>query len=778
MGRSVLTAGVLGALALAHGVRAAGPDSPVTPAAQPQPVSYRNHKLVAVDVSTPAQLLALEQIGISLECVPHPGRQRYVIPPEAVGALDDLKIPFAMLQDDVQQLIDGEKAANEAAKAKRDAVFYDAFRNPAEIDAYLNALVAQHPDLCAKLDLGLTLQGRHIVGIRIQAPASVGAADTNPAFLIEAQQHAREWISPMVAVYTADRLASGYGVDPAITALVNTVDWYIVPTVNVDGYQYTIDVNRLWRKNRRANPGGEFGVDLNRNWSVGWSAPEGGNSTDPGNETYRGPAAFSEPESVVMRDFMQSIPRLKGFVDLHSYGEQVLAPWGYTIVQPPRSAELTAITSGMLAAINSTFGLGYIGGPTATTLYVAAGTSNDFAFGTLGVTGYGIELRDTGASAFELPPDQIMPSCIEAFNGLEAMAGYLNLRMTIDVPNPPATVASNQSTTVGVSIVPYNLSPIESGSEKLFYRVAAGGGFTEAPLLSLGANGYSAIIPPIPCGQSVQYYIEARAGDGTMVRNPAAAPGALLSAKSSEVSTLVADSFDGATTAWAVNLEGTDTATSGRWNRMAPQATTYQPGVNHTPEGTKCWVTDGNAGPADGSFDVDGGRTTLYSPLLDLSATPAARIGYWRWFDRSPSSDDSFIVSISSGGGYFTVETIGGPGLSPDCMGGWRYHEFRPSDFVTPTSTVRLRFLVQDLPPGHIIEAALDDYAVFTVGDCALCTADLNGDGVVNTVDLAALLAHFGEPVPPGTSGDLNADGVVNTNDLAQFLSSFGNSCP
>ena len=103
----------------------------------------------------------------------------------------------------------------------------------------------------------------------------------------------------MVGMYVAESFITGYGNDTLITELVDELEIFVIPVVNPDGYVYTWGPQRLWRKNRRDNGNGTFGVDLNRNWGYEWGGV--GSSGDPGSGTYRGTAPFSEPETQVRR---------------------------------------------------------------------------------------------------------------------------------------------------------------------------------------------------------------------------------------------------------------------------------------------------------------------------------------------------------------------------------------------------------------------------------------------------------------------------------------------
>jgi hypothetical protein len=185
---------------------------------------------------------------------------------------------------------------------------------------------------------------------------------------------------------------------------------------------------------------------------------------------------------------------------------------------------------------------------------------------------------------------------------------------------------------------------------------------------------------------------------------------------------------------WVAGQLG-DTATTGVWSRMDPEATAAQPEDDHTPGlGTLCWVTDGLAGAGLGTYDVDGGFTTLVTPVFDLSGTPNAEISYWRLVSNNLGTyrDDQFRVEISANGGvdWVEVETLGPNGLETE--GRWFQHRFLVQDFVATSSQVQMRFIAEDVGNGSIVEAAIDDFAITvtacdvtgqscTTGPCASC---------------------------------------------------------
>ncbi len=176
---------------------------------------------------------------------------------------------------------------------------------------------------------------------------------------------------------------------------------------------------------------------------------------------------------------------------------------------------------------------------------------------------------------------------------------------------------------------------------------------------------------------------------------------------------------------WTVGAIG-DGATGGVWVRVDPVGTAAQPEDDHTPGGTTCFVTgQGTPGGALGAADVDGGKTTVRTPPLNLTAFVDPSIGYWRWYSNDAGSfpnQDVFTIDVSNNGTSWTnVEVVGPTG--PEVSGGWFFHRFRVADLVTPTSQVYLRFVAADLGNGSVIEAAIDDLVVI---DCVQCT--VNGD--------------------------------------------------
>lgn len=126
-----------------------------------------------------------------------------------------------------------------------------------------------------------------------------------------------------------------YFTGPEVQALANNFNWFFFPVVNPDGYRYTFEKDRLWRKNRK--PYGLYlGVDLNRNFDANWNGT--GSSSDPSRYDFCGGGAFSEPETNNIAEFFKANgkkERINTYIALHSFSQLMMFPYGYTNEKPP-----------------------------------------------------------------------------------------------------------------------------------------------------------------------------------------------------------------------------------------------------------------------------------------------------------------------------------------------------------------------------------------------------------------------------------------------------------
>ncbi|PIK36959.1 putative carboxypeptidase B [Apostichopus japonicus] len=224
-------------------------------------------------------------------------------------------------------------------------------------------------------------------------------------------------------------MVEDYGVNDDITNLLDTFDYYIIPQFNADGYVYTWTQDRLWRKNRHQFPDDVCdGVDLNRNYPVGW----GGNGARGFvcSDVYYGEAPFSELEHQDVSQYLYDLKDNKGvefvhFIDFHTYSQLLLSPWSYseTVPNPVDYTDHVNVGTAACEALKKVAGTDYTVGPTAEVLYEAAGSSNDWGYTSNGGLGakysYVMELRDTGDYGFVIPDSFINVSGRETYEAVK-----------------------------------------------------------------------------------------------------------------------------------------------------------------------------------------------------------------------------------------------------------------------------------------------------------------------------------------------------------------------
>uniref|UniRef100_A0AC35UHH1 Peptidase_M14 domain-containing protein n=1 Tax=Rhabditophanes sp. KR3021 TaxID=114890 RepID=A0AC35UHH1_9BILA len=301
-----------------------------------------------------------------------------------------------------------------------DAFDFNTYHTFDSIENYITNVAAQNPTFVSIASLGKSHEGRDTKYLKIGYPAA-GAA-VKPAVFIDANIHAREWISNSVALCTINALTS----NPATYKdLLTKIDIYIAPVANPDGYEYSRTKDRNWRKTRSGPyAGGCYGVDPNRNFPFKWGVA--GTSDDPCDETFLGQSPLSEVECANLAHFIDANNNsIKAYATLHSYEESILYPWGYAMnTLPPDVADLKKLGNSMATAIHGVHKTKYVVENSAL-LYPAAGASDDYSKSKGVKYVYTIELRPgTGDTSndnwfgFDLPAHFIKPTCEETVPGL------------------------------------------------------------------------------------------------------------------------------------------------------------------------------------------------------------------------------------------------------------------------------------------------------------------------------------------------------------------------
>jgi carboxypeptidase T len=323
---------------------------------------------------------------------------------------------------------------------------YPCYRTVEEDYADMQALADANPGLASWIDIGNSweketangLPGYDIYALKL---TNTAIPDPKPTFFLMAEIHARELVTAETAARFAEYLIANYGVDPDITWLLDYYKVYIVTMTNPDGRKKA-ESGLSWRKNTDNDDGcsnpNYWGTDLNRNHSFKWGL--GGSSGDPCDETYRGPLQASEPETNAIQDFVATLfPDQRGdsdsdpapldatgtFVTLHSYSQLVLWPWGWTPTDAPNNTQLQTLGRKM-AYFNS------YSPQQSYQLYATSGTSDDWAYGELGVAAYTYEMgtsffQDCGSFESTIYPD----------NREALMAAFKSARLPYMEPSGP-----------------------------------------------------------------------------------------------------------------------------------------------------------------------------------------------------------------------------------------------------------------------------------------------------------------------------------------------------
>jgi len=351
-------------------------------------------------------------------------------------------------------------------------------------------------------------------------------------------------------------------------------------------------------------------------------------------------------------------------------------------------------------------------------------------------------------------------------------------RLAFELPQTlPETIDPGVGTPVSVEV-------LEDGAvldpETVTLHVSVDGGAYDAiPMTGPDGPGvFTAELPASECFETLDFYFAATSVGGESFTSPNGAP---ISTYTTSVltgqETIASDDLE-VPSGWSVGDAGDD-ATTGIWERANPQGTDAQPEDDHTPGGTQCYVT-GASGGGLGDNDVDNGKTTLFSPLFDLSGAEIASMSYWRWYSNDAGNAPNtnvFVVDISSDGGetWVNVETVG-PG-GPETSGGWIQHVFNAGDLVELTDSIQLRFIAEDDPDdgeGSIVEAAIDDLKIEELICEDGCAVDFNGDGSLDILDFVAFQTAF---QAGDEDADFNGDGILNILDFVAFQGAFVEGC-
>ena len=275
------------------------------------------------------------------------------------------------------------------------------YHSYSQIDRELHEIAIRHSNVSKISSIGTTWEGRPIWILLVSDDTG-----PKPEILIIGGHHAREWLTVEIPFLLAEYLTEYYGYDDRVTRIVRSMGILIIPVLNPDGYEYSRTIDRNWRKNRRDNRDGTYGVDLNRNYSFEWGGKASSILTS--SDIYSGPAPFSELETRAVRDIIVE-RNIIAVIDFHCYGQLIKYP-EENIVMEEISFEMTDL-------IMNIHGKTYQA--TSYNIPLFGGSCTDWINGNGYGDAYLVELRPNGNtseypwladySAFEAPESEILP---------------------------------------------------------------------------------------------------------------------------------------------------------------------------------------------------------------------------------------------------------------------------------------------------------------------------------------------------------------------------------
>ena len=536
------------------------------------------------------------------------------------------------------------------------------------------------------------------------------ASEPEPQILYTAIHHAREPMSLHQLIFYMWYLLENYDTDPEIQSIVDNTELYFVPVVNPDGYLYNEKTNPngggFWRKNRRNNGNGTFGVDNNRNYEffIDGNSSNGmwggeGSSGNPDSQVYRGTGPFSEVENQAMKWFVEQHNFIMAFNN-HSYGELLLRPYGYIENTPSVDEELLDNLGAELVSQN-----GY-NNILSAELYAAAGDSDDFMYGTVGTHDKIFAYTPEIGPEFWPPSNQIEPiaksmmyhnvTAAKMINNFASLkdtgAIYTGTSPVIDAPFEIKRFGLSGDGNFSVSLNPIS-NNIDAAGEAV--------NFNGLELLET-QNG------------NIQYSLSGAVNSGDLIVYE-------LVVNNGEYDTtlLVTKTFGSLTSIFEDDASSTSNYSNNGWATTSQTFVSAPSSITESP---------------NGDYDDNANKSIVLNNTIDLTGVIGANVTFWTKFDIENNYDYAQF-QISTNGGNSWISQCGlytnagsedqpeGQPLYDGTQNEWVQEQIDLSDYIG--QTIRARFIFRS---DNFVEADgfyFDDLTFNTLNDDTLSLEDI-----------------------------------------------------